>query len=49
VSLGSGFQVLVSAVGLYLVSFYVATTLHSICTFYYVGACIVASVFVVVG
>jgi hypothetical protein len=48
-SLDSGFQVLVSVVGLYLVSFLVATTLHRVCILYYVGACLVASVFVVWG
>jgi len=31
VSLGNGFQVPDSAVGLYLVSFYVVTTLHIVC------------------
>jgi len=49
VSLGSGFQVLVTAVGLYLVSVYVATTLYIICILYYVGDYHVESVFVVWG
>jgi len=35
-SLGSCFQVLASVVGLQLVSFYVARTLHIICILYYV-------------
>jgi hypothetical protein len=48
-SLGSCFQVLYSAVGLYSVSFYVATTLHMICVLYYVGDFHVGSVFVVWG
>jgi len=49
VSLGSCFQFLVSVVGLYSVSFYVDTTLHIICVFYYVGDFHVASGFVVWG
>ena len=36
-SLGSGLQVLGSAVGLYLVPFRVATTFYCICVLYYVG------------
>jgi hypothetical protein len=48
-SLGSCFHVLVSAVGLYSDSFYVATTLHVIFIWYYVGDFHVECVFVVWG
>ena len=49
VLLGSGFQGLVSVVGLYLVSFRVAIKLHIICIWYYIGDFHVASIFVVSG
>ena len=48
-SLGSCFQVLFSAVGLYSGSFYVATTLHIICVLYFGGDFHVECVFVVWG